>query len=183
VKANQGLTVERMVELGRISRSSFYRFDEDRPARRDGDMELRDAIHRIALEWPSYGRPRITKELRRQGFVVRRASTSPRLIASYRSHPTGVIMASVRAIRVSDSRNRRTGAGAHSMMDDAAGIAEDLQAIGAIGERREAPGSIAEHVRGVMVQEFHTRHFLMGMRVQPPCCRLACPVLSSCVTR
>jgi hypothetical protein len=28
-----------MVELGRISRSSFYRFDEDRPARRDGDMD------------------------------------------------------------------------------------------------------------------------------------------------
>jgi transposase InsO family protein len=33
-------------------------------------MELRDAIHRIALEWPSYGRPRITAELRRQGWTV-----------------------------------------------------------------------------------------------------------------
>jgi transposase InsO family protein len=33
-------------------------------------MELRDAIHRIALEWPSYGRPRITAELRRQGWKV-----------------------------------------------------------------------------------------------------------------
>ena len=33
-------------------------------------MDLRDAIHRIALEWPSYGRPRITKELRRQGWRV-----------------------------------------------------------------------------------------------------------------
>jgi putative transposase len=70
VKANRGLTVERMVKLGQISRSSFYRFDEDRPARRDGDMELRDAIHRIALEWPSYGRPRITEELRRRGWTV-----------------------------------------------------------------------------------------------------------------
>jgi transposase InsO family protein len=59
-----------MVKLGRISRSSFYRFDEDRPPRRKGDMELRDAIHRIALEWPSYGRPRITEELHRQGWVV-----------------------------------------------------------------------------------------------------------------
>jgi hypothetical protein len=28
-------------------------FDDDQPARRDGDLELRDAIHRIALEWPS----------------------------------------------------------------------------------------------------------------------------------
>ena len=33
-------------------------------------MELRDAIQRIALEWPSYGRPRITKELRRRGWAV-----------------------------------------------------------------------------------------------------------------
>jgi putative transposase len=70
VKADRGLSIERMVELGRVSRSGFYRFDEDSPSRADGDMELRDAIHRIALEWPSYGRPRITAELRRQGWTV-----------------------------------------------------------------------------------------------------------------
>ena len=33
-------------------------------------MELRDAIQRIALEWPSYGRPRIPAELRRRGWTV-----------------------------------------------------------------------------------------------------------------
>ncbi len=33
-------------------------------------MDLRDAIQRIALEWPSYGRPRITKELRHRGWLV-----------------------------------------------------------------------------------------------------------------
>jgi transposase InsO family protein len=33
-------------------------------------MDLRDAIQRIALEWPCYGRPRITAELRRQGWKV-----------------------------------------------------------------------------------------------------------------
>ncbi len=33
-------------------------------------MELRDAIQRIALEMPSYGRPRITAELRRRGWTV-----------------------------------------------------------------------------------------------------------------
>jgi transposase InsO family protein len=33
-------------------------------------MDLRDAIQRIALEWPSYGRPRITAELRRRGWTV-----------------------------------------------------------------------------------------------------------------
>jgi len=70
VKADRGLTIERMVELGLVSRSGFYRFEEDGPPRRDSDMELRDAIHRIALEWPSYGRPRITAELRRQGWTV-----------------------------------------------------------------------------------------------------------------
>jgi putative transposase len=70
VKADRGLTIERMVELGRVSRSGFYRFETGGPARPDGDMELRDTIHRIALEWPSYGRPRITAELRRQGWKV-----------------------------------------------------------------------------------------------------------------
>ena len=69
-KADRGLTISRMVELGGVSRSGFYRFDGDRPAGRDGDMELRSAIQRIALEWPSYGRPRITAELRRQGWKV-----------------------------------------------------------------------------------------------------------------
>ena len=59
-----------MVELGRVSRSGFYRFEEDGVERPDRDMELRDAIHRIALEWPSYGRPRITAALRRQGWTV-----------------------------------------------------------------------------------------------------------------
>jgi putative transposase len=69
-RADRGLTVSRMVELGEVSRSGFYRFDGDRPAGRDGDMELRSVIQRIAVEWPSYGRPRITAELRRQGWKV-----------------------------------------------------------------------------------------------------------------
>jgi transposase InsO family protein len=65
-----GLTIERMLELGRVSRSSFYRFDPEGKPAADQDMELRDAIQRIALEWPCYGRPRITHELRRQGWTV-----------------------------------------------------------------------------------------------------------------
>jgi putative transposase len=68
VSAGRGLAIERMVELGRVSRSGFYRFDES--ARPDPNMNLRDAIQRIALEWPSYGRPRITRELRRRGWTV-----------------------------------------------------------------------------------------------------------------
>jgi putative transposase len=64
------LSIERMAELGRVSRSSFYRFDPDGKRGEDRDMDLRDAIQRIALEWPAYGRPRITAELRRRGWQV-----------------------------------------------------------------------------------------------------------------
>jgi transposase InsO family protein len=59
-----------MIELSEVSRSSFYRHQTDGLPRPDPDMDLRDAIQRIALEMPSYGRPRITAELRRRGWVV-----------------------------------------------------------------------------------------------------------------
>jgi transposase InsO family protein len=59
-----------MVELGRVSRSSFYRFDGQAGVARNQAMDLRDALQRIALEMPSYGRPRITAELRRRGWRV-----------------------------------------------------------------------------------------------------------------
>jgi transposase InsO family protein len=59
-----------MVELGRVSRSGFYRFDDDTDPGPDPDMDLRDAIQKIAVEWPSYGRPRITAELRERGWEV-----------------------------------------------------------------------------------------------------------------
>ena len=68
--ADRGLTIGRMVELGGVSRGSFYRFDGDSRPQPDTDLDLRDAIQRIALEWPSYGRPRITAELRRRGWKV-----------------------------------------------------------------------------------------------------------------
>jgi hypothetical protein len=58
VKNGRGLTIERMAELSRVSRSGFYRFAGDCPPRPDPDLDLRDAIQRIALEWPSYGQPR-----------------------------------------------------------------------------------------------------------------------------
>jgi putative transposase len=70
VKADRGLTIERMMKLARVSRASFYRFDENAKPGSDPDMDLRDAIQRIALEWPAYGRRRITHELRRRGWTV-----------------------------------------------------------------------------------------------------------------
>ena len=63
------MTVLRMCELGQISRAGLYRFEPE-VERREEDLDLRDAIQRIALEFPCYGRPRITAELRRQGWAV-----------------------------------------------------------------------------------------------------------------
>jgi transposase InsO family protein len=58
-----------MVALAGISRASYYRFDPEAtgPVR---DVELRDLIQRLALRLPAYGRPRLTAELKRQGWVV-----------------------------------------------------------------------------------------------------------------
>jgi putative transposase len=69
MKAGGRLTVNGMVNLGRVSRSGFYRFD-DAESGPDPDMDLRDAIQKIALEWPCYGRPHITRELRERGWKV-----------------------------------------------------------------------------------------------------------------
>ena len=69
--ADRGLTIERMVKLAQLSRASYYRLEEESAGSRSApEMELRDAMQRIALEWPSYGRRRITQELRRRGWTV-----------------------------------------------------------------------------------------------------------------
>jgi putative transposase len=70
VKTGRKLTAKRMVKLAGVSRASFYRFDKEAGPGPDPDMDLRDAVQRTALEWPSYGRPRITAELRRRGWTV-----------------------------------------------------------------------------------------------------------------
>jgi putative transposase len=70
MKARRGLAIRRMVELSQLSRSAFYRWQAAPEPNPDLDMALRDAIQRIAVEWPSYGRPRITEELRRHGWKV-----------------------------------------------------------------------------------------------------------------
>jgi len=70
VTAGRKLSIERMVALARVSRASFYRVDDTVHPTHEDDMDLRDAIQRIALEWPAYGRRRITQELRRRGWEV-----------------------------------------------------------------------------------------------------------------
>jgi transposase InsO family protein len=63
------MSVERMCSLVKLSRAGYYRF-RTTPEAGDADIDVRDAIQRIALEFPSYGRPRITKELCRRGWRV-----------------------------------------------------------------------------------------------------------------
>ena len=63
------MTVERMCALAKVSRAGFYRPPADAP-QADRDMALRDALQRIALEFPSYGWPRMTMELKRRGWGV-----------------------------------------------------------------------------------------------------------------
>jgi putative transposase len=63
------MSIEGMCGVVQVSRASYYRFLTT-PQAGDADMDLRDAIQRIALEFPSYGRPRITAELHRRGWQV-----------------------------------------------------------------------------------------------------------------
>jgi putative transposase len=57
-----------MCVLAGVSRAGFYR--PPRPPQADRDMALRDALQRVALEFPSYGWPRMTRELQRRGWAV-----------------------------------------------------------------------------------------------------------------
>jgi putative transposase len=61
--------VSALCEMLGLSRSSYYRFLVPRPAC-PVEMELRDAMQKVALESPCYGYRRITAELQRGGFEV-----------------------------------------------------------------------------------------------------------------
>jgi putative transposase len=56
-----------LCRLAQVSRAGYYRWCSA-PAAVDRDLDLRDEIQRIALEFPSYGWPRITAELKRRGW-------------------------------------------------------------------------------------------------------------------
>lgn len=58
-----------MCALAKVSRAGFYRFPSAR-SRGDAEIKLRDAMQRIALEFASYGWPRMTEELKRRGWAV-----------------------------------------------------------------------------------------------------------------
>jgi transposase InsO family protein len=63
------LPVASLFETLALSRATHYRHLAS-PLPADPDMELRDHIQRLALEWPQYGYRRITAELHRQGIAA-----------------------------------------------------------------------------------------------------------------
>ena len=63
------IPVERLCGLAGVSRAGFYRHRSAAPES-DPNMDLRDEIQRIAVEWPCYGWRRVHAELWRRGWVV-----------------------------------------------------------------------------------------------------------------
>ena len=61
------IPLERLCRLALVSRAGFYRW-QNAPPESDPDLDLRDEIQRIALEFPYYGWPRITRELQIRGW-------------------------------------------------------------------------------------------------------------------
>jgi transposase InsO family protein len=71
VKTETRLSVVDMCEVAGFSRAGYYRFlNPEKPA--PLDMDRRDEMQKIALEWPSYGSRRITQELKARGWKVNR---------------------------------------------------------------------------------------------------------------
>ena len=58
-----------LCQMTGISRAGYYRWRVPPPSF-PVEMELRDAMQQVALEFPSYGYRRITRELHRRGFAV-----------------------------------------------------------------------------------------------------------------
>ena len=60
-----------MCHLAEVSRAGFYRHRLPAAVPRE-ELVLRDAVQRVALEWPAYGSRRITHELQQRGWTVNR---------------------------------------------------------------------------------------------------------------
>jgi putative transposase len=61
--------VNGLCQAAGVSRAGYYRFLR-RPQRKEADMDLRNRIQGIALQWPAYGYRRVQVELRKQGWEV-----------------------------------------------------------------------------------------------------------------
>ena len=65
------IPISELCRLAEVSRAGFYRWKAQAPSA-DPDMELRDEIQRIALEFSYYGSRRVTRELHERGWLVNR---------------------------------------------------------------------------------------------------------------
>jgi putative transposase len=65
----KGEAVNALCQMTGLSRAGYYRWCVPPPSF-PVEMELRDAMQQVALEFPSYGYRRIMVELNRRGFVV-----------------------------------------------------------------------------------------------------------------
>jgi hypothetical protein len=63
------IPLKRLCRLGKVSRAGFYRWQKASPSV-DRDLDIRDAMQKIALEFPYYGWRRMQKELEKRGFPV-----------------------------------------------------------------------------------------------------------------
>ena len=61
-----------MCTLANFSRTGYYRSLQPEPKPTREDLELRDAMHRIAPDWSAYGSRRMAHELKKQGWKVNR---------------------------------------------------------------------------------------------------------------
>jgi len=63
--------VNALCQMTGLNRAGYYRWRGPRQGI-PVEMELRDEVQKIALQWPAYGYRRITAELRRHGFEINR---------------------------------------------------------------------------------------------------------------
>ena len=63
------MTILHMCQSAQVSRAGFYRQRHQQPVEAS-DLDVRDEIQKIALQFPCYGRRRITAELQRRGWKV-----------------------------------------------------------------------------------------------------------------
>src|SRR5215472_4954356 len=67
--AAKGQAVNALCQMTGLSRAGFYRWR--RPCQASPvEIELRDEMQKVALQWPTYGYRRITRELGKRGFEV-----------------------------------------------------------------------------------------------------------------
>lgn len=70
LESGSQISVNQAVQLFGVSRSGFYKWLAQEPANVRTDMDVRNVIQQVAVEFPAYGYRRITAELRNRGHTV-----------------------------------------------------------------------------------------------------------------